>query len=242
VIGRYNMRVEVVLVQRERFVVRLARVDTEYEFGMSLQMKELLERLSKCRRCGEECKNLDSHFSCPGRYREVVHNGKVIEALDDLYMILPKAALEEFGSQERRETSRRAGFMRALRIKRASGKYSEKEVSALAKVQGWRCFYCLTSIRSPIPFHRDHYVPLSTGGTNEIANIVLACLPCNSKKHDLHGDTFFASMASNLSDERSRELQALKSAVVAWRNRPATRKLSEIVLEVAAREADGTDV
>jgi 5-methylcytosine-specific restriction endonuclease McrA len=35
-------------------------------------------------------------------------------------------------------------------------------------------------------YHRDHVIPVSKGGTNDIRNIVLACAPCNVRKSDTH--------------------------------------------------------
>jgi hypothetical protein len=44
-----------------------------------------------------------------------------------------------------------------------------------------RCFYCL---RGEGPFHEDHVVPFSRGGTSLPRNLVLACEKCNLEKSD----------------------------------------------------------
>lgn len=44
------------------------------------------------------------------------------------------------------------------------------------------CYLCLT----PIPFgkdHLEHKIPLSREGTNDYANLAIACQKCNCKKH-----------------------------------------------------------
>ena len=41
------------------------------------------------------------------------------------------------------------------------------------------CAYC----GEPKPLQRDHRVPLTRGGTNDIDNIVPACASCNASKH-----------------------------------------------------------
>jgi len=45
------------------------------------------------------------------------------------------------------------------------------------------CFYCkkrLTLEESTL----DHFVPQSKGGTNDISNLVIACVDCNQAKKD----------------------------------------------------------
>jgi len=45
------------------------------------------------------------------------------------------------------------------------------------------CYLCLQSIK----FGKDsleHKIPLVKGGTNEYCNLAIACISCNSKKHD----------------------------------------------------------
>lgn len=51
----------------------------------------------------------------------------------------------------------------------------------LAKVDllGYCCVYCG---REDLSLHKDHKVPLSRGGTDDITNIVPACQNCNNRK------------------------------------------------------------
>ena len=44
-----------------------------------------------------------------------------------------------------------------------------------------KCAYCGNAEG---PFHRDHVVPRSRGGTDSASNIVTACAKCNAEKHD----------------------------------------------------------
>ncbi|WP_448187909.1 HNH endonuclease [Azospirillum sp. sgz301742] len=61
----------------------------------------------------------------------------------------------------------------------------------LRKLQGGRCFYCLTCIsnRSHVPgqrnggWTRDHVHPRASGAGNA-GNVVLACYACNQRKGD----------------------------------------------------------
>lgn len=53
----------------------------------------------------------------------------------------------------------------------------------MLKQQGGRCFYCdkpLTLNRSTF----DHRIPVSKGGSNQVSNLVVACVPCNQEKAD----------------------------------------------------------
>lgn len=43
------------------------------------------------------------------------------------------------------------------------------------------CYYCGTTRG---PFHRDHVIPRSRGGSDDESNIVIACASCNSAKGD----------------------------------------------------------
>lgn len=45
----------------------------------------------------------------------------------------------------------------------------------------YRCAYCGCT---PARLTQDHVIPLSRGGNHTAANIVPACQPCNSSKHD----------------------------------------------------------
>lgn len=60
----------------------------------------------------------------------------------------------------------------------AEGRWTAAEWDALVALFGGRCAYC----GSERPLTIDHRVPLSRGGSNEIANIVPACGFCNRSK------------------------------------------------------------
>lgn len=68
--------------------------------------------------------------------------------------------------------------LRRLRIKGVAGRHTHKEWIEKCKLYRNRCFYCgkkgiLT---------KDHKIPVSLGGNNNISNIVPSCLSCNIKK------------------------------------------------------------
>jgi hypothetical protein len=47
---------------------------------------------------------------------------------------------------------------------------------------GFACRYCGSSRHEGAELHVDHVKPVSAGGSNEIANLVTACQPCNIGK------------------------------------------------------------
>lgn len=68
-------------------------------------------------------------------------------------------------------------------IRGAKGKHSSKEWIAMKKKHDYTCLHC--GKREPeIKLTRDHVVPISKGGNNDILNIQPLCKSCNSKKHD----------------------------------------------------------
>lgn len=71
---------------------------------------------------------------------------------------------------------------RRAKMQMIEGSFTQAEITELYEEQGGVCFYCSEPLGND--FHRDHYVPLSRGGTNWIENIVLACEPCNLSKGD----------------------------------------------------------
>lgn len=58
---------------------------------------------------------------------------------------------------------------------------------ALLLRDGATCAYCGRVLGTGLPFSRptlDHVVPVVRGGTDALANLVLACRPCNLAKAD----------------------------------------------------------
>ena len=75
---------------------------------------------------------------------------------------------------------KRAGgrVRRKARERGAPGTFDGYEWAAQLRRYGRACAYC----GSHGDLHHEHVVPLIRGGTNRIANVVPACLPCNSEK------------------------------------------------------------
>lgn len=89
-------------------------------------------------------------------------------------------ALETSRQWSRRNRDRKNHHERARRglIKGGAGTWSLSEWRSLLDRYGLACAYCAR----PGPLTADHRVPLSRGGSNEIANLLPACKSCNSRK------------------------------------------------------------
>lgn len=73
----------------------------------------------------------------------------------------------------------------------------------LWKVFPHRCIYCTVSITFELTEPRfiaskDHVVPIAFGGRNAVANMVLACKPCNMERATKAADEFFISKREKL--------------------------------------------
>ena len=98
---------------------------------------------------------------------------------------LEKYRLAERLARIRDPVSRRVSHRNAMAKRRqAVGVFTRKEWLNVLRSAGFKCRYCgrKLSRKSATP---DHRIPLSRGGSNWIANIIPACLPCNQKKNML---------------------------------------------------------
>ena len=63
----------------------------------------------------------------------------------------------------------------------AEGSHSIKDVSLILKNQSYKCWWCGKSVKSK-KYHVDHIIPLSKGGSDNAANLCIACPECNMSK------------------------------------------------------------
>lgn len=75
--------------------------------------------------------------------------------------------------------------IRYARKRSNSGNYTPDEWLALCKKYDSRCLACG---RADVKLTVDHVVPLSLGGSNDIANIQPLCNNCNAAKNNKHID------------------------------------------------------
>lgn len=73
---------------------------------------------------------------------------------------------------------------RQHRSARAAGSFSQADIDRIYRQQNGCCQYCGIRVYDRKDYHVDHVVPLSRGGTNYPANLVIACTKCNISKGD----------------------------------------------------------
>lgn len=78
------------------------------------------------------------------------------------------------------------------RKRSVAGSHTTSEWREKCELLGDVCFYCGESK----PLAREHKVPISRGGSNEIRNIVPSCGSCNSKKGTLTAAEYLARKAA----------------------------------------------
>jgi len=83
-----------------------------------------------------------------------------------------------------RDREKRISQSVKVRVKRAGapGSHTVAEWKAVLRHHERKCAYCGVA-RTWKNVSRDHKIPLSRGGTNDIRNIVPACRSCNVKKN-----------------------------------------------------------
>lgn len=83
-----------------------------------------------------------------------------------------KARLYARTSQARRK---------AQKLKTETEPITADDVKSMLKAQRGRCWWCGTKVGEA--FDVDHVIPLSKGGPHTLDNLVIACQPCNRRKH-----------------------------------------------------------
>lgn len=78
---------------------------------------------------------------------------------------------------------------RAAKYSADRERYTAADLNAMWHAQGGCCFYCQTLLF--VAYHIEHRTPLSRGGADALANVVLACQPCNSRKCAKTAEEFF---------------------------------------------------
>lgn len=86
----------------------------------------------------------------------------------------------EWRSKNRERLSRRTQMYRA-KSRASGGSFTQEEWNALLKSTGHCCLRCG---RSDVKLTVDHVVPVTLGGTGDIANIQPLCHSCNASKNN----------------------------------------------------------
>ena len=96
----------------------------------------------------------------------------------------PEVQLERSRKWRAANPEKRAAIVHSYTARRRAqtkGGVSTTALAAWAKAARKVCYWCRTKCARG--YHIDHYTPLSKGGAHELANLVIACGPCNLKKN-----------------------------------------------------------
>lgn len=91
-----------------------------------------------------------------------------------------------------RDQMRANASRRQARIRGAGGSHTLAEWRAKCEEYGHRCAYCGEAKK----LTRDHVVAVSCGGSDDIENIVPACMSCNSRKRTRSAEEFGRRIAA----------------------------------------------
>lgn len=81
-----------------------------------------------------------------------------------------------------RSLSRKIQAQRRQQLRNAPGEFPEEHWLLLLEAYDHTCAYCGRHESETGSLHREHLVPLSRGGRNDISNIRPSCRVCNSQK------------------------------------------------------------
>jgi 5-methylcytosine-specific restriction endonuclease McrA len=71
---------------------------------------------------------------------------------------------------------------RRARQRNALGMHTAEDVLRLYELQQGKCACCRKQLNKQ--YHVDHIIPLIKGGTNDVLNLQLLCISCNTSKSD----------------------------------------------------------
>jgi 5-methylcytosine-specific restriction endonuclease McrA len=86
-----------------------------------------------------------------------------------------------------RETLSAVNHRRRTRLKGSGGSHTPEEWKELKEFYKYTCLMC-GRLEPEIKLTKDHVIPISHGGTNDIENLQPLCKSCNSRKHARHID------------------------------------------------------
>ena len=152
--------------------------------------------------CSDYCRRAAWYVLNPGALRESSarfrkNNPERAKEINRLaYERHRDARLETSAKWSKANPLRKAAAEERRRVAKR-GVLGEVEMAAwlaMVAVAGGLCTYC----GKTRPLTMDHRTPLSRGGRHELANLIPACKPCNSRKHTRTEEEFRTLLASEL--------------------------------------------
>lgn len=111
---------------------------------------------------------------------------KHLEQTRARYQANPRRKLDANKEWQRKNPERHRLLNRAQTARRRArkrengGSYTPQDIECAYQLQKGRCWYCQCELNGK--YEIDHRIPLSRGGSNDAANIVISCQACNRAK------------------------------------------------------------
>lgn len=146
-------------------------------------------------------KNLDKCAEYSQKYR-TIHPDKTAESRRATYHRNPeryRAMTDDWAARnpEKRKATRRVyRINKRARLKGAEGRFNAQTFEQTLIAQGHKCFWCATALTEE-NLHRDHYIPLARGGSNDTSNFVASCANCNRDRRDQMPEDYLAEKRGN---------------------------------------------
>jgi 5-methylcytosine-specific restriction endonuclease McrA len=112
-------------------------------------------------------------------------NKEKVKAREVAYRVNNKAKLKagkKSWEMKNPENVRVRGRRRRARLRNAEGVHTAADIKEIHSMQKGRCAICRQKLGQK--YHVDHIQPLARGGSDDRANLQLACGPCNLRKAD----------------------------------------------------------
>ena len=185
-------------------------------FGMSEELALFIGIRGTCVRCSASVGAVEQHVACSSH-------------------ALRRPIRVEFGEEElleffellHRESARRKAFKRRSQLSSTKERHTRSQLLALLALQEERCYFCFQPLRTPegrLVGHRDHFIALANGGSDEIENIVYACPKCNSLKGAQNGGEFRGKRLRAAQGEAKVGLKRIHLAVRAASSNPSIER------------------
>lgn len=182
----------------------------EVEFpiwGMTEDFAKFIHENCRCIYCKKPVPNSLEPCAC-GKQKKLIK----VEFPSAIWRTKFEEDFRDYIWTDRRE---RTLYRRKMRIA-AAGTFKESDIKELLEVQNNSCYYCgneFKTAKGRIDYHIDHYHSVADGGRNEIANLVLACPPCNNLKSRESGSSFSLKVSKTFTDSDRKKVRNIKLRV-----------------------------
>lgn len=184
-----------------------------YPDGLTEDIVQFICEHGRCSFCGSTIKSNLDRCDCCHPDLEDVHLKVNYPTKLDKAMMTPIL---------KRERMRRVNQVRQKRIKDNGGTFTKAQLNELLQIQENLCYYCGSTFdkkNNKFIAHADHYISVHDGGMNDIHNIVMACVSCNSKKGRMHGDSFERLVKKSRPLETSKKLGLIRRKLNVFRKK-----------------------